>query len=147
MVELITTIVITAGSVLLFAYWFRYTCLLILSAKTARDYTAEVAVANNLEFPEVQAQLQQAAGPDLDRLRAALDRDYRVVRDLLKYAHRAADGQSLETQMLAVNYRVNRALYGISRHFSESVAARALTEMTLVVSHLANQMGEAAAAA
>ncbi len=144
MVELITTVVITASSVALFAYWFRYTCLLILSAKTARDYAAEVATANNLGFPMVQAELK-ASAPDLDRLRAALDSDYRVVRHLLKYA--AGEGQSLETQMLAVNYKVMRAWYATSRHFSESLAARALTEMSIVVSHLANQMGEQAAAA
>ncbi|HVO99266.1 MAG TPA: hypothetical protein VMT15_14430 [Bryobacteraceae bacterium] len=144
MIELITTITITASSVVLFAYWFRYTCLLILSAKTARDYTADVAAANNLGFPAVQAQLK-AASPDLDRLRAALDSDYRVVRSLLKYA--AGEGQSLETQMLAINYKVMRAWYAMSRHFSESLAARALTEMSMIVSHFANQMGEQAAAA
>src|SRR6202790_1828500 len=85
MIELIATVVITASSVMLFAYWFRYTCLLILSAKTARDYTSDVACSNSLLFPEVQAQLNQSASPDLDQLRAALERDYKVVRQMMKY--------------------------------------------------------------
>ena len=59
MIELIATVTITVSSVVLFAYWFRYTCLLILSAKTARDYASDVAYSNKLGFPEVQAQLNQ----------------------------------------------------------------------------------------
>jgi hypothetical protein len=146
MIELIATVVITVSSVMLFGYWFRYTCLLMLSAKTARDYAADVAYANKLGFTEVQAQLQQAASPDLDRLRAALDRDYRVVRQLLKYMPQAGEGQSaLETQMLAINYRLMGTWYQVSRHFSGAAAARALNEMSLVVAHFANLMGEQAA--
>ncbi len=58
MLELIVTLVITVSSVLLFGYWFRYTCLLILSAKTTRDYAADIAAANQLSFLQVQAQLR-----------------------------------------------------------------------------------------
>jgi hypothetical protein len=148
MIELIATITITIGSVLLFAYWFRYTCLLILSAKTARDYTSDVACSNQLGFPEVQAQLNQSSSPDLDRLRAALDNDYRVVRQLLKYLPKTEECPSaLETQMLAVNYRLMGAWYEVTRHFSGSTAARALEEMSMVVAHFANLMGEQAASA
>jgi hypothetical protein len=144
MIELVATVFITASSVVLFAYWFRYTCLLILSAKTARDYTVEVAYANKLGFPEVQAQLNQAASPDLDRLRAALDNDYRVVQNLLKHM---GEGRSLETRMLAINYRLMGAWYRISRRFSGRTAVSALAEMSMVVSHFANLMGEQAASA
>lgn len=147
MIELIATVTITGGSVVLFAYWFRYTCLLILSAKTARDYTSDVAYSNKLGFPEVQAQLNQSVTPDLDQLRAALDNDYRIVRQLLKYMPKSEEGpSSLETQMLAINYRLMGAWYQVSRHFSGTTAARALGEMSMVVAHFANVMGEQAAA-
>jgi hypothetical protein len=148
MIELIATVVITASSVLLFAYWFRYTCLLILSAKTARDYTSDVADSNRLLFPEVQAQLNQSASPDLDKLRSALDRDYQVLRHLMKHMPAAGEGQSaLETQMLALNYRLMGTWYQVTRHVSGSTAARALSEMSMVVAHFANLMGEQAASA
>jgi len=148
MIELVATITITFGSVVLFAYWFRYTCLLILSAKTARDYTPDIAYSNKLGFPEVQAQLKQSNSPDLDRLRAALENDYRVVRQLLRYLPKAEEGPSpLETQMLAINYRLMGAWYKVSRPFSGVAAARALGEMSMVVAHFANLMGEQAAAA
>jgi len=146
MIELIATVTITASSTVLFAYWFRYTCLLILSAKTARDYTSDVAYSNKLGFPEVQAQLSQGS-PDLDRLRAALDSDYQVVRQLLRYMPRAEEGPSpLETHMLAINYQLMGAWYQVSRHFSGKIATRALGEMSMVVAHFANLMGEQAAA-
>lgn len=148
MVELSATIIITVSSAALFAYWFRYTCLLILSARTARDYTSDVAYSNHLGFPEVQAKLQEGASPDLDGLRAALDNDYRVVRQLLKYMPKTEEAPSaLETQMLAINYRLMGAWYQVSRRFSASLAARALNEMSMVVAHFANQMGEQAASA
>ena len=51
MLELIVTVVITLSSVLMFGYWFRYTCLLILSATTTRDYAVDVATANPIELP------------------------------------------------------------------------------------------------
>jgi hypothetical protein len=147
MIELIATFTITVGSMVLFAYWFRYTCLLILSAKTARDYTSDVAYSNKLGFPQVQAQLEQGSTPDLDRLRAALDQDYKVVRQLLRYMPKSEEGPSpLETQMLAINYRLMGTWYQVVRHVSGTGAARALGEMSMVVAHFANLMGEQAAA-
>jgi hypothetical protein len=146
-IELIATLTITLGSMVLFAYWFRYTCLLILSAKTARDYTSDVAYSNQLGFPQVQAQLAQGSSPDLDRLRTALDHDYQVVRQLLRYMPKAEEGPSpLETQMLAINYRLMGTWYQVIRHFSATAAAQALEEMSMVVAHFANLMGEQAAA-
>jgi len=135
-----------AGSVLLFGYWFRYTCLLILSARTTRDYAASVALANQLSFPEVQAQLRELAVSDLDGLKNALDRDYKVLTYLLKNATNSSDGQdALEKRMLAINYRVMQSWYSMSRNFSPAAAARALDEMASVVAHFANSMGERAA--
>lgn len=146
MIELVATIVIMSSSVVLFGYWFRYTCLLILSARTTRDYAASVALANQLSFPEVQAQLQLAT-TDLDRLKDALDRDYKVLTYLLKNAANAGDGQdALEKRMLEINYRLMHAWYGMSRRFSPTAACRALDEMASVVAHFANSMGERAAA-
>jgi hypothetical protein len=150
MIELIATIIITASSVLLFGYWFRYTCLLILNTKTATDYAAAVAAANQLHFVGVQAQLRQGV-TDLDGLRQSLDSDYKVLSSLLKSSESgdAADG-AIESRMLEVNYRLMRMWYTTTRTFSTSMAAKALDEMSMIVAHFANTMGErncAAAAA
>src|ERR1700693_5998151 len=107
MIELLATAVVILSSMLLFGYWFRYTCLLILSARPTRDYASEVALANQMSVLEVQSQLRQTVPSDLDRLRDLLDRDYAVIRYLLKHASHPEDQNSLlETCMLAVDYRL-----------------------------------------
>ena len=145
MLEFAVTATLTVGSALLFAYWFRYTCLLILSAKTARDYALEVVTANQLSFLEVQSQLRQDAAVQLDALHAALARDYDVVTYLLKHAaHSSNEESSLEARMLQMNYRLMGAWYQVSRRFSPTFARQALEEMSAIIGHFANVMGERA---
>jgi hypothetical protein len=142
MIELVGTVVMTASSVLLFGYWFRYTCLLILSARTTRDYAGAVVTANQLSFPEVQAMLREHAVADLDRLKDSLDRDYKVLTYLLKHSANASSGEdAVEKRMLEVHYRLMRGWYSVSRNLSPSAAYRALDEMASVVAHFANSMG------
>jgi len=151
MIELIATIALTASSALLFGYWFRYTCLLILSAKTTRDYAGEFAAAVELSFPSVQEKLRWGTGSStscLEELRASLNRDYAVVTYLLKNVNDTSAGASLvEVRMLEINYRLMGAWFSVSKRFSVTAAQHALEEMALVVSHFANTMGERAEAA
>ena len=143
MIELVATLIITASSILLFGYWFRSTCLLILSAKTARYYAGEVAAANQLGFLVAQAELT-ANTPNLDRLRDLLDRDYAVLGRLLK----TYPGDSvMENRMLGINYQVMETWYRLNRRFSAAAARRAIEEMATVVAHMANAVGERAACA
>ena len=138
MVETVTTLVLTVGSGLLLCYWFRYTCLLILTAKTSRDYAADVARQNQLSFPGVQAQLKTGAA-DLDKLQASLDRDYEVISNLLPSSE-----MNVEDRMLQLNYRLTRTLYKTVGGFYPAAARKALDEMSMVVAHFANAMGERA---
>lgn len=149
-IELAVTISIVAGSVLLLAYWFRYTCLLFLSAKTARDYAGDVAAANQLGFLDVQARLRQGSFVDLDPLHRALERDYSLINFLLKNAAPSAaefagEETATELRMLEMYYRLMGAWYRVSRPFSTEAARRALEQMSVVVEHFANVMGERAA--
>lgn len=147
MTELITTFLITATSIVLFAYWFRYTCMLILSAKTARDYTSDVAVANQLGFIEVQSRLQNEA-TDMNGLVGALDRDYAVLQRLLAQTANLGPGSgALERWMLQAHYRVSSVWYRCSRRIAPSTARHALEQMSLVIAHFANTMGEHMASA
>ncbi len=143
MIELVTTFAITASSILLFGYWFRYTCLLILSAKTAQDYAREVAAVNQLGFIGAQSELTTNA-PDLDRLRDQLDRDYAVLSRLIRTS---TSDSFIENRMLGINYRVMGTWYRVSGVFSVAAARRALEEMSTVVAHMANAVGENAACA
>jgi hypothetical protein len=145
MFETATTILIIIGSVLLFGYWFRYTCLLILSAKTTRDYACEVAAANQMSFLEVQALLREAGPVDLDQLSASLERDFRLVSNLIHNANGGNAEFRVEDRMLQMNYSSARFFLKTAGRFSPAMARHALDEMTTVISHFANAMGERAA--
>jgi hypothetical protein len=148
MIEIVSTIAMMAGSVLLFGYWFRYTCLLILSARTTRDYAGAVAAANQLSFLEVQSVLREHSVTDLDRLKDCLDRDYKVLTYLLKHAANSSKGEdAVEKRMLEIHYRLMGAWYRVSRRLSPATAYRALDEMASVVAHFANSMGAQSSAA
>jgi hypothetical protein len=140
MIEQISTIVITMGSTALFAYWFRYSCALILNARTARNFATDVATAHQLGFMNVQAQLREAV-PDLTGLHSMLDRDYAMLASMMKGA------AEMEDHLLRANYRVLSVWYRISKPFSAAAARKALDEMSMVVAHFANSLGERAACA
>jgi hypothetical protein len=143
LIESIATIVIMAGSLALAGYWFRYTCLLMLHARTTVDHGREVALANQLSFAEVQSQLF-APSANLDQLRGSLDRDFALLTALMT---QASTGFGIEERMLAFNYRVAAARYQFGQQFSANAAREALEEMSMVVAHFANSLGEASAAA
>jgi hypothetical protein len=145
MFELLMTVGMTVGSVLLLGYWFRYTCLLILSTKTVRDYTATVASANQLGFLDVQNRLCECATANLDQLHAALDRDYARIVALMERMPGSQGQISIETRMLRMNYCCMAAWSRLSRRLSVRLSCRALDEMSQVVAHFANVMGELAA--
>jgi len=147
---MITSIVILVVSVGLFLYWFRYTCLLILSAKTTKDYAGDVAAANQLNFVAVQSELAAAAenvgaSLELEQLTAALHRDYQVINYLVRHASdfRVA-GYSLEDGMLRIDYQVMRCWYRVAGSISASTARNAVEEMAQIVGYFANSMGERA---
>jgi len=145
------SIIIIGFSLMLFLYWFRYTCLIILNTKTVKDYTTQIAAANQLEFPAIQAQLRLADGPapQLDRLHASLDRDYHLVTGLLRHAAQfQVGGVNIEQRMLMIDYKVMKMWYGVARVFSKAAyATQALQEMSDIVAHFANTMGERSASA
>jgi hypothetical protein len=140
----ITSIVILAVSLGLFLYWFRYTCLLILSAKTSRDYAREVAESNGLGFVNVQKQLPSLMGSkNLDPLQVSLQRDYEVVSGLMRHASDLkVSGFPLEDVMLRVDFFVMRSWYAAARSLAPKQAAVAVGEMCQIVSYFANTMGE-----
>ena len=139
-------IVVSTG---LLIYWFRYSCRLILNAKPARDYTGQVAAANELRFLEIQQDLPFVRGRrQLDNLQKSLERDYRVLSFLLRHtAALHAETDFLEQNMLMVHFNLVRAYYALICAISQSKGRRAIQEMAKVVTHFANCMGERAASA
>ena len=141
---MITSIVILAVSLGLFLYWFRYTCLLILSARTGRDYAREVAESNGLGFVNVQKQLPELmGGENLDHVQVSLQRDYQVICGLMSHtSDLKVSGFSMEDIMLRVDFTVMRSWYAVARSLAPRQASVAVGEMCQIVSYFANTMGE-----
>jgi hypothetical protein len=141
---MIGSILVLTVSLILFLYWFRYTCLLILSAKPAKDYSGQVAQVNQLSFPEVRQELcGVAATANLSRLEASLERDFRLLNCLIRQAAESPlGGLALEERILAADYRIMKVWYMLTRLIAASQARQALAEMSDIVAHFANVMGE-----
>ena len=127
-------------SLILLAYWFRYTCLLILSAKPARDYASQVAATNRLSFPTILQSLEGGEAPaELDALCRQLDRDYTLLTCLMRHGAEFKElGQSIEDRMLMLDFAL------MKRTFTMRRSRESLREMAGIVQHFANQMGERA---
>lgn len=131
-------------SVLLFLYWFRYTCLLILSARTSRDYARQVAVANQLSFLDARRKLSEDSSLSrLHDLHRQLEKDYRLLTYLLSHGGVGyQSGKSIEMRILVIDYWIMRVWYFAVKKLSPMRARDALLEMSSIINHLANCMGE-----
>jgi hypothetical protein len=135
-------LIIIASSVL-FLYWFRYTCLLVLAEKDSAQYAFQVASNIQLSFPQVQEALQTLGhSAALDRLRERLDQDYDLLTELLH--HPGSD--SIQHRILRFDYQVMRACYQLTRTSGHPLQAKkALGEMSSILGYFAAQIGESAA--
>jgi hypothetical protein len=144
---MVISLIMSGISAGLFICWLRYTCQLILSEKSARDYTRDVAEANNLVFLQVQQELAQVRERlDLETLQTKLENDYRLLTYLLVHGPDfPANGDRMEQIVLMLNFRLLKAFYAVTCPISVSNGKRAVREMTQVVGYFANRMGERSA--
>lgn len=131
---MLASVLITAVSVVLLCYWFRYSCLLLLRSRSEH---ATGPVDNRFSFGEVRSRLETAM--DLDPLRGSLERDYRIVTYMLHHAG-GLGAQSLEDRLLQLDYKLMRGWYTLTRTAAPEQARRALSEMATVVACLAQKM-------
>jgi hypothetical protein len=121
---MVASILISVVSLVLLCYWFRYSCLLLLRAQTQR--------------PE-----QVLAEGDLDPLRRAVERDYRLFTYLCRHGAGLAE-QSIEERILILDYKLMRVWYRLTRTVAPTQARTALSEMAAVVAFLGQRIGEQA---
>jgi hypothetical protein len=138
-----TTLIIVIPTVLLI-YSFRYTCLRILRTQTSQDYASGLAAANGLNYPDVQGRLlQDAPAAELTALQKSLDADYVLLTYLLKHTAGLEDGGiTVGQRMLMLDFKVMRLFCALSRRLAVPQARAALAEMSSILKHLANALGE-----
>lgn len=139
--------IIIVVSLALFAYWFRYSCVLILSAQTSRDFAAPVVASMRLSVSRSLAELRGCAEAPLGRIHADLDQDYARVRAMLTQAgEENAPLTPIEQSLLKVDYSLMRRYATLCLAVSPRRARQALIEMGSIVHCLANAAGSAGAA-
>lgn len=134
---MIASVLIITFSLVLFVYWFRYSCLLLLR----RTADQPVAEADRFHYATVQQGLK--AGLELDPLHQALDRDYRVLTYLLEHAA-GLELEQLEYRLLVLDYKFMQSWYRLTKSAAPQQARQALGEMANVLEVLVGRIGEQA---
>ncbi len=132
---MIASVLIITFSLVLFVYWFRYSCLLLLR----RNADQPVLAADRFNYASVQEGLK--AGLELDPLHQSLERDYRVLTYLLEHAA-GLELEQLEYRLLVLDYRIMQAWYRVTKSAAPQQARRALGEMADVLNALCGHIGE-----
>jgi hypothetical protein len=125
---MIASVLIIAVSSVLFGYWFRYACILLLRANSERS-AAQTPTFDEQTEPDV--------------LRQSLERDYRVLTYLCQHGAALSD-QSFEERLLIWDFQVMRFWYRLTRSAAPKQARNALAEMAAVVAFLGQKLGEQA---
>lgn len=135
---MLASILIIGFSLILFVYWFRYSCMLLL-----RNFSEQPHAITDDRFSFAQVQELLKSNPELDPLWRSLDRDYRMISYLLNHAPDLGL-QSIEDRLLVVDYKVMQFYYRFTHTVAPLQARRALAEMATVLSVLAQKIGEQA---
>jgi len=135
---MITSVFIIAISVILFVYWLRYSCVMLLRSAQERG---EVSKCADERFNVASVQERLKTESDLDPLEQALERDYHVVTYLIEHA---ADLElaSIENKLLVLDYKLMRIWSRVTRTVAPQQSRKALCEMASVLSVLVGQMGD-----
>jgi hypothetical protein len=135
---MITSAFIIAISVILFVYWLRYSCVMLLRSAQERG---EMAKSADERFNVAAVLERLKTEGDLDPLEQALERDYHVVTYLIEHA---ADLElaSIENKLLVLDYKLMRTWSRVTRTLAPQQSRKALSEMASVLSVLVGQMGD-----
>jgi len=135
---MLASVLIIVFSLVLFVYWFRYSCVLLLRNGAEQ---ASTEAAERFHFADVQQRLE--TGADLDPLQVWLDRDYKVLTYLLEHAA-GLELEQVEYRLLVLDYKVMQGWYRLTKSAAPRQARNALGEMAGILGILAGRMGEQA---
>ena len=140
---MLASILIIAFSLALLAYWFRYSCILLLRNQSEALASAFATADNRFHILEVRERL--LSGEQLDPLHSSLQRDYQVLTYLLEHAA-GLELSSFEDRLLVLDYKVMQWWYQLTRIAAPEQARVALSEMAQVLGILAGKIDERAGA-
>jgi hypothetical protein len=138
---MLASLLIIGFSAILFVYWFRYSCILLIRTAAEQVDQAEAGADGRFNVADVQARLKTSEA--LDPLHTSLNRDFQVLTYLLEHAADLELG-SFEDRLLVIDYKVMQVYYRMTRTLFPQQARSALTEMASVLDVLVHKMGQQA---
>ncbi|MGA3019084.1 MAG: hypothetical protein ABSF62_18325 [Bryobacteraceae bacterium] len=135
---MLASVLIIVFSAVLFAYWFRYSCILLL-----RNSVVPATSSEDPRFHFIQVQHGLKNDLELDPLHRSLQRDYQILCYLLQHAA-GLELASFEDRVLVLDYKVMQTWYRLTRTAAPVQARRALVEMSEVLGILVYRIGEQA---
>lgn len=131
-------------SVVLFMYWFRYSCLLILQNRASYNVQKTSGAVLNLSSAQERLHREQSGVEALDQLQRDLVNDYRILCFLLRCS--TENGVApIDRRMLMMDYWIMRAWYCAARRIAPPQARMALVEISNIVSYFSYSVGRTSA--
>jgi hypothetical protein len=128
----------------LLAYWFRFSCILLLRNSAEQASSLSFAMQGTFKCAEIHDGLENGAA--LDPLHQMLSRDYQVLTYLVRHSSRVKL-ESFEERLLVWDYKVMQFWYGVTKTAAPAQARQALREMATVLTVLSSRIGERAGVA
>jgi hypothetical protein len=135
---MITSVFIIAISLILFAYWLRYSCVLLLRSAQERS---QANGPDDQQAGNAAVLLRIRTENDLTPLEQALERDYKVVTYIIEHAT-DLELASIENKLLILDYKLMRTWSRLTRTVAPQQSRKALAEMAAVLHVLVGQMGD-----
>jgi hypothetical protein len=135
---MLASILIIAFSAVLFVYWFRATCGLLLRNHAEQSAAASIPASDQFSYQQVQMMLKTEL--ELGSLHRQLNHDFRVLTYLRQHAATLESG-SLEDRLLILDYRIMQWYFRLINTALPTQARNALSEMATVVGVLAYRLG------
>ena len=132
---MIAGILIIAICLVLFVYWFRYSCLLLL--RTTEGAGAVNALDQRFHVSSVVERLKTDV--ELDPLERELERDFSILSYLIEHT---ADLEvaSIESKLLIFDYKLMRAWSHLTRTMAPEQSRKAMSEMASILGVLVRKM-------
>lgn len=139
------SVFVLVSSVVMLVGWLRSACRAVLAERFERDYTAEVADANQLEFLAIRKALAEYPEEisDYAGLLSTLERDYEALTYLLRNAATLHVGRHSRTERLVMmDFQFLRLWVRVKRALGWSSWRSGLLEMATILGYFGNLVGQ-----
>jgi hypothetical protein len=135
---MLASILVIGFSTVLFVYWFRYCCALVLR-NSQEQLGASTAPAPDTRFAVADVIERLRTEESLDPIHQALHRDYEVFTYLAQHAA-GLELSSIEDRLLLLDYKVMQVWYRMTLTTAPLQARQALAQMASILNVLVRKM-------